>query len=355
MSSFWESKFLSSERSIHFLQLTHAEVLKGLHEEIESLQQQCANYALKLSMRAATDVEEKEYDQKFKSFNAEYKKKDLLITDQQNLINERNKNIKNLTERIKTLEKKLDLDQSPKDLTIKQLKKELELKSAQIANLTYQLHNTNKSKSHVIDPRDSINNTISISDSVLSPGRKKKSNRITARHDDNKEDLVFENAAALNLHSKASINNLNERRMSTESISMEAELVDNPNISKGAGGNSLKSFTQQRLTSSLSSTHSISSDRSETAHLTDLKNKILPPVVKRSLDPTVPDPKPFLQSTSSTLHTRSKKDLVQRRTLITLPRIKSYEMLQHLAVESPLKSVNHHGPHHIDHNNSSAN
>lgn len=94
MSSFWESKFLSSERSIHFLQLTHAEVLKGLHEEIESLQQQCANYALKLSMRAATDVEEKEYDQKFKSFNAEYKKKDLLITDQQNLINERNKNIK---------------------------------------------------------------------------------------------------------------------------------------------------------------------------------------------------------------------------------------------------------------------
>jgi hypothetical protein len=57
MSSFWESKYLSSENSIHFLQLTHAEVLKGLHEEIDNLQKQCSDYALRLSLRASTELE----------------------------------------------------------------------------------------------------------------------------------------------------------------------------------------------------------------------------------------------------------------------------------------------------------
>jgi hypothetical protein len=42
MSSFWENKYLSAERSIQFLQETHAEVLAGLHNEIEALQKQCS-------------------------------------------------------------------------------------------------------------------------------------------------------------------------------------------------------------------------------------------------------------------------------------------------------------------------
>ena len=42
MNSFWEEKFHNTERSIAFLQATHAEVLKGLHEEIEQLQKQCS-------------------------------------------------------------------------------------------------------------------------------------------------------------------------------------------------------------------------------------------------------------------------------------------------------------------------
>lgn len=57
MSSFWESKYLSSEKSIQFLQATHSEILRGLHDEIENLQKQCSDYALRLSMRAATALE----------------------------------------------------------------------------------------------------------------------------------------------------------------------------------------------------------------------------------------------------------------------------------------------------------
>lgn len=50
--------------------------------------------------------------------------------------------------------------------------------------------------------------------------------------------------------------------------------------------------------------------------------------------------KPFLNSTPITLHSRSKRDLLQRRTLITLPPIKPFEINQ-LAVESPLKMAHH--------------
>ena len=42
MASFWEAKYQNAEKSILFIQEAHAEVLKGLHEEIETLQKQCA-------------------------------------------------------------------------------------------------------------------------------------------------------------------------------------------------------------------------------------------------------------------------------------------------------------------------
>ena len=63
-----------------------------------------------------------------------------------------------------------------------------------------------------------------------------------------------------------------------------------------------------------------------------------PPTINKADTVPPPDPKPFLQSSASTLYTRSKKDaIVQRRTLISLPPIKPYEIGQ-LAVECPIKS-----------------
>ena len=80
--------------------------------------------------------------------------------------------------------------------------------------------------------------------------------------------------------------------------------------------------------------------------------KILPPVIKfkhslDTVDSSNPEPssrhhhhhsKPFLQSAASILHPKSKKDLLQRRALISLPPIKPFELSQ-LAVESPLKGT----------------
>jgi hypothetical protein len=81
-------------------------------------------------------------------------------------------------------------------------------------------------------------------------------------------------------------------------------------------------------------------DRSSTPPAT-ATGKALPPVIKRTIEnvPASADPMPFLNSTASTLHTRSRKDFIQRRTLITLPPIKPFEMMNQLAVESPHKAL----------------
>lgn len=42
MASFWEAKYLSAQKSIDFLQEEHANTLKALHEQIDSLQKQCS-------------------------------------------------------------------------------------------------------------------------------------------------------------------------------------------------------------------------------------------------------------------------------------------------------------------------
>jgi hypothetical protein len=42
MTTFWETKYNNAEKSIQFIQETHGEVLRGLHEQIDNLQKQCA-------------------------------------------------------------------------------------------------------------------------------------------------------------------------------------------------------------------------------------------------------------------------------------------------------------------------
>lgn len=171
-----------------------------------------------------------------------------MILDQQNLINERNKNIKNLTERVKALEKKLEHESNPKDLTIKQLKKELEIKSAQIAQLSYQVHNANKSNKTMasqqqqqqqLQPQMSIDSNKELTTSMLintenrvskSPTRLKKKEKKAGKKSHRSEmgadgeDLVFENMSLLNHVSKTSITNINERVRSAESLLIENDL-----------------------------------------------------------------------------------------------------------------------------------
>ena len=281
-----------------------------------------------------------EFDKKYKSFNAEYKKKDALLIDQQKLIDERNKNIKQLSERIKMLERRLELESNPKDLTIKQLKKELDSKANQIATLTYQLHNANKSKTHnsLVESKESLTYVSSLTEQPNtarnnSPNRKKKSHRMKSEEkDDSNLDL------RLNQTSKSTLNSCSERRMSSDSAKLNFELSyvnESSGLGKGAPVMSLKSFAaQDELNSS-----NISSVLSERSDVYESK-KVLPPVIKRHAEANPPpDPKPFLQSAASTLHSRSKKELLQRRTLIALPQIKSFEVINQLAVESPHKTI----------------
>ena len=303
-----------------------------------------------------------EFDKKYKSFNAEYKKKDALLIEQHKLIEERNRNIKQLTERIKMLERRLELESNPKDLTIKQLKKELDAKANQIATLTYQLHNANKSKPHnsLVESKESLTYVSSLTEPNTarnnSPNRKKKSNRMRSEE---KDDSNLE--SKLTQPSKSTLHICSERRMSSDSVKLNFELsyVNESSglADKGVPVMSLKSFAQDELNSS-----NISSVLSERSDVYESK-KVLPPVIKRPAEAIPPpDPKPFLQSAASTLHSRSKKELLQRRTLIALPQIKSFEVINQLAVESPHKTILNktgsqiaHDHHHHNNNNNNAN
>ena len=100
---------------------------------------------------------------KFRSLNADYKKRDSLIAEQKVLIDERNKSIKALQERIKSLEKKLEIETSSKEKLIKDLKTQLDAQSNQLANLTFQLTHKQKSINAVSSSVNSFNNPTSSS------------------------------------------------------------------------------------------------------------------------------------------------------------------------------------------------
>jgi hypothetical protein len=73
--------------------------------------------------------------------------------------------------------------------------------------------------------------------SILSPGRKKKSLRVTTQRSEDREDYVIEHQLFLNNnhHSKTSIANINERNMSSESVLFDSnDMLENSGfMSKG--------------------------------------------------------------------------------------------------------------------------
>lgn len=229
--------------------------------------------------------------------------------------------------------------------------------------LTYQLHQINKSNKQQ-QQQQIIENP---SGPVIS-ARKKQFilNKPT-------QSLIYESNLidkSLIEYDSAYINSKNQRKNSAYSAKSDQYSISDEQYPAGAAC-SLDTTKQQlinnqRLNSSSSHNSAAAAaaptDRSLTPTIHS-STKILPPVVKRlSENVPPPDPKPFLQSAASTLHSRNKnhnsnnnnKELIQRRTLISLPPInKSFEVNHLIVVESPHKQNNNQNK--IEHNNSSAN
>lgn len=237
-----------------------------------------------------------EYDKKFKKLNVDYKKRDDLINEQKKLIEDRNRSIKTLEERIRTLEKKYDADIASRENLLKQQKLQIDNQSLQIAKLTYQLHNLRNNRSD------------ETSSEVDTESRKKI-----------KSPKVGKNF----LRSKDEVGNseLNSRKNSRN------EKIEEANESEFV-----------KIVESSANCSQANSPRSRsTTPPVQLPQKVLPPVIKRVSEVIPPpDPKPFLLSAASTLHSRNRKDYLQRKALISLPPIKPFE-INHLVVESPLK------------------
>ena len=337
---------------------------------------------MRLSLQASTAAEKDEFVKKYKSFNLEYKKKDALIREQKKLIDERNKFIKSLEERVKTLEKRYENETVCNENLTKQLKSQLDMQASQIANLTFQLHNltklktfqsnnelhnaTNSLKSNDSSAVVSNTNTCNLESSRTFEAKKNstKSRKEsydnpltvsntnltlaeTASNQANNNSLLFTHNKNSMKHSKS----LKEssRRLSVESVSqlgqnhqenedLVLDLAQQESLlvfedGKLVSASNLNLLAERPPKSSLRS-NSARSDRSLSSP------KILPPTSNNKADIIPPpDPKPFLQSSASQLHNRSKKEnIAQRRTLISLPPLKPYEINQ-LAVECPHNSL----------------
>jgi hypothetical protein len=296
-------------------------------------------------LQASTATEKEELDKKYKSFNVEYKKKDALIREQKKLIDERNKFIKSLEERIKTLEKKYELETSSSQDLIKQLRAQLEAQSSQIAQLTLKLHNVNKAAiSNTIR-----NNSISLNYSETSgfnpeDTKPKKTKNKTPK--ELRNSLSSSSALVLNKNMNNTINR-SSSSLSIESLNSNFNSnlnIEETNLVSASNSNFLDEITRlntnsnnQTVMNSTSRSNSARSDRSMSTP--GLTKQQLPPAVARKSDLIPPpDPKPFLlQSSQSTLHSRAKRDnLIHRRTIISLPPIKPFEVVgSQLAVECP--------------------
>lgn len=217
------------------------------------------------------------------------------------------------------------------------------------------MHQNNKTKSN--DKQNMEQNLVNTNDArlLLAQTVSVKKNKTITKNEFNERSIEYDPTGL-----QASYIRSNNRRSSAQSLKSDVSSEDQQQQQEGATGSSLDTMllNQPKRSNSSNSNNPNNSvlltDRSSTPPL----YKVLPPVIKRlSENVPPPDPKPFLQSAASTLHSRARKDLLQRRTLISLPPInKSFE-LNHLAVESPHKSVHNNNSNKMvnEHNNSSAN
>ncbi len=259
-----------------------------------------------------------------------------MIREQKKLIDERNKCIKSLEERIKTLEKRYENEAITSDNLIKQLKAQVDAQSSQIANLMFQIHQLTKSKLST-----SISNvdlsTLNISSNAEQQQLRHSANRTRKIRKDSfltNDPSTTNQSARVNPNEQATNDLILAQNKITTARNQAFELNDLVSESQNTFMHESNKNDEgfQQLQRSTSRSSSARSDRSQSA-----KSVLPPPSVNKADLVPPPDPKPFLlQSSASTLHSRSKKELIQRRTLISLPPIKPYEINQ-LAVECPIK------------------
>lgn len=310
-------------------------------------------------------IETEELDKKYKSFNVEYKKKDALIREQKKLIDERNKFIKTLEERVKSLEKRCEMEVSSSEGQVKQLKMQVDSQAAQIANLTFQLHQLSKSRNMSMASELVSNSNLDLSTNRSSKPKKKPdslsdlASSFNASRNQTQQNLFqkISNKSTTSTHRR-------HRRLSAISVDSisKNEAVENDDLLSPSQNNTQQNLIALDITvleqpagflaRSMSAISGDGGDPAMSRSNSVLSNRSIssprylpPPAINKSDIIPPPDPQPFLQAAPSKLHSRSSKDSTKstqqtRRTLISLPPIKQapYEINQ-LAVECPHKSL----------------
>lgn len=144
-----ENQLHSAQKNLLFLQQDHANTLKGLHEEIRRLQQQCTDLTYELTVRSSdpsdsSEVRCRELQRKCEELEAELKKKEEENTELLRDLEQKNAMIFVLENTIKEREKKYLEELKMKSHKLAVLSGELEQRASTIAYLTSQLHATKK-------------------------------------------------------------------------------------------------------------------------------------------------------------------------------------------------------------------
>ncbi|XP_072289063.1 coiled-coil domain-containing protein 92 isoform X1 [Eucyclogobius newberryi] len=145
-----ENQLQSAQKNLLFLQQDHASTLKGLHAEIQRLQQQCTDLTYELTVRSCDPSADngearcKELQKRCEELEAELKKKEEENTELLRDLEQKNAMISVLENTIKEREKKYLEELKMKSHKLAVLSGELEQRASTIAYLTSQLHATKK-------------------------------------------------------------------------------------------------------------------------------------------------------------------------------------------------------------------
>lgn len=250
------------------------------------------------------------------------KQKDSIIQEQTRNLDDKNKTIKTLQDRVRTLEKRFEVDSKLKDEIIKQLKQQVDQQSGQIAQFTFQIHSLNQSKLKVNSSSQAF---------VTTSGIEKNEPKIRGK----KSSLISSNSSqeriseATSSSSSSALFNVSNDKIDTPQLKSPRDFSNTILPNKSSNLN----IKRQNSASSVSSENTNSSEKSQSA-IKPLKN-----IQLHGKSSVCPDPMPFLVNNSVTINDNDI-DMIPKRPNRTLPPIKIPPKFNRIVVESPHKPNN---------------
>ncbi|XP_013406043.1 coiled-coil domain-containing protein 92 [Lingula anatina] len=139
MATLSETKRANLESAVLFMQQEHATTLKGLHEEIQTLQKRCSDLTFQLAMQSTSSSQEDEYKQRVEVLEKEIAEKKKQEEELYKTIDKREAKIISLEQALKAFERKQFVEIQTFKSKVTTLESALNAKSDEVVLLREQL------------------------------------------------------------------------------------------------------------------------------------------------------------------------------------------------------------------------